>query len=132
MVIVELEGGRVHRLGSKGTITRLAGDGTKGYRGDGGPAAKATFNGMHNVAITPADDVLIADSWNHCVRKIDSRTGLISTIAGTGEAGYGGDDGPASKALFDFVMCITRTSWSEALRCRSTKPSNTSCRATGG
>ena len=107
MVIVELAGSRVHRLAKDGGLATIAGDGSMAYGGDGGPAAKATFNGMHNVAITPSGDILIADSWNHCVRKIDAKSGLITTIAGTGAPGFGGDGGPATKAGFDYVMCIT-------------------------
>lgn len=62
---------------------------------------------MHNCAVTPNGDLYIADSWNHCVRKVDAATGVISTIAGTGQKGFSGDGGPATKATFDFVMCIT-------------------------
>ena len=107
MYIVELEGGRVHKLDSGGKLTTIAGDGSKGYSGDGGPAKLATFNGMHNVAVTPAGDLYIADSWNHCVRKIAADSGMISTIAGTGQAGFSGDGGPGKKATFDFVMCVS-------------------------
>ena len=66
----------------------------------------ATFNGMHNVAVTPGGDVYISDSWNHCIRRID-RGSVITTIAGTGEPGFSGDGGPATSAKFDYVMCIT-------------------------
>ncbi len=107
MLIVELEGGRVHRLGADGVLRTIAGDGSKSYSGDGGPARLATFNGMHNVAVSKTDDVYIADSWNHCVRKIDAASGEITTFAGTGQAGFSGDGGPASAATFNFVMCIT-------------------------
>jgi len=107
MYIVELEGGRVHKLTPGGRFSTIAGDGSKGYAGDGGPAAKATFNGMHNLAVTPQGDVFIADAWNHCVRKIDGKTGVISTIAGSGRPGYSGDGGPAVKATFNFVMCVS-------------------------
>ncbi len=115
MIIVELEGGRVHRLAADGKLTTIAGDGSKSYQGDGGPALKATFNGMHNVAVTPNNDVYIADSWNHCIRRIDGKSGVISTFAGTGEAGFGGDGGPADKATFDFVMCISLNPANDAL-----------------
>jgi len=107
MIIVELAGGRVHRLAANGELTQIAGDGSEGYTGDGGTAAKATFKGMHNVAVTPNGDIYIADTWNNCIRKIDKASGNISTIAGTGEAGFSGDGGPATKAKFDYVMCIT-------------------------
>lgn len=107
MWIVELEGGRVHRLDKSGRLHHVGGDGTQSYKGDGEPLASATFNGMHNCAVTPNGELYIADSWNHCVRKVDAATGVISTIAGTGKKGFSGDGGPATNATFDFVMCIT-------------------------
>ena len=106
MYIVELAGGRIHRLTENGTLSRIAGDGSKGYSGDEGPAEHATFNGMHNVAISNTDDVYIADSWNHCIRRISAKTGTITTFAGTGAAGFRGDGAAAQNATFDFVMCI--------------------------
>ena len=57
MVIVELEGGRVHRLSPDGQFTTLAGDGSRSYTGDDGPAAKATFNGMDNVPVKAAGEI---------------------------------------------------------------------------
>ena len=107
MYIVELSGGRVHKRDTSGALTTIAGDGSKGYSGDGGPAEKATFNGMHNVAVTPEGDLYISDSWNHCVRRIDHKTGLITTIAGTGQPGFSGDGGPAIEATFNYVMCVS-------------------------
>ena len=96
MWIVELEGGRVHTFDATGELHPAGGDGTKSYQGDGGKLAAATFNGMHNCAVTPNGDLYIADSWNHCVRKVDAATGVISTIAGTGQKGFSGDGGPAT------------------------------------
>ena len=107
MWIVELEGGRVHRFEVAGELHLAGGDGTKSYHGDGGNLGAATFNGMHNCAVTPNGDLYIADSWNHCIRKVNAATGVISTIAGTGQQGFSGDGGPATAATFDFVMCIT-------------------------
>jgi sugar lactone lactonase YvrE len=107
MWIVELGGGRVHRLSPSNIFTTIGGDGSKSYKGDGGPAKGATFNGMHNVAVMPEGDVFIADSWNFCVRKIVAKTGRISTVIGTGKKGFSGDGGPSGKATFTNVMCIT-------------------------
>jgi len=115
MYIVELGGGRVHKLDAAGTFSTIAGDGSKSYRGDGGPAAKATFNGMHNVAVTPQGDVYIADSWNHCIRKIDGKSGMINTIAGTGTPGFSGDAGPAIQAMFNYLMCVSLNPTNDAL-----------------
>ena len=105
LYLVELGGGRVHRTDRSGRWQRIAGDGSQSYTGDGGPASEATFNGMHNCVVR-SRDLLIADSWNHCVRKIDLDSLQIETIAGTGEAGFSGDGGPAREATFDYVMCI--------------------------
>lgn len=110
MFAVELEGGRVYQLNDltdPESLTQVSGDGSKSYHGDNGPAVAATYNGMHNVAITPNGDVYIADSWNHCIRRIDATTNLVSTFAGTGKPGFSGDRGPAINAAFDFIMCIT-------------------------
>jgi hypothetical protein len=107
MYVVELEGGRVFRLDPDRTLHHISGDGSASFSGDGGPFSAATFNGMHNCAITNDDQLLIADSWNHRVRRVDLRTGEISTLAGNGAAGFAGDGGPAAEASFDFVMCIS-------------------------
>ena len=115
MYVVELSGGRVHKRDVNGIFTTIAGDGSKGYFGDNGPAKAATFNGMHNIAVTPNGDLYISDSWNHCIRKIDGKSGIISTIAGTGEAGFRGDGGPASKAQFNFLMCVSLNSQNDRL-----------------
>lgn len=110
MYIVELEGGRVHRLDTAGKLTRIAGDGSKGYLGDAGPATDAVFNGMHNCVVAGGNQLLISDSWNHCVRRLNLGEGTIDTIAGTGEAGFSGDGGVARSAKFDYVMCIALSS----------------------
>jgi sugar lactone lactonase YvrE len=107
MYIVELEGGRIHERLPDGTLRVMAGDGSKSYRGDGGLAGQATFNGMHNVAISRGGRMYIADSWNHCVREIDLKTRRIRTLAGNGQAGFAGDGGPAAEAQFDYLMCVT-------------------------
>jgi streptogramin lyase len=84
-----------------GTLRHIAGDGKKGYTGDGGPAKQATLNGPKGIAIGPAPhDIFIADTENQVIRQIEQRTGLIRTIAGSGPQarGYGGDGGPATSA----------------------------------
>lgn len=115
MWIVELDGGRVFRRSASGELTHVGGDGSRSYRGDGGPLSKATFDGMHNCAVLANDDLLIADSWNHCVRCVSANTGITSTIAGTGQRGFRGDGGPATQATFDYVMCITLAPGGETL-----------------
>jgi outer membrane protein assembly factor BamB len=106
MYIVEM-GGRLLKVDDKGILTVVAGTANKkGDAGDGGPAAKALFNGPHSLAIAANGDVYIADTWNNRVRKLDAKTGTIATIAGTGAKGFSGDGGPALKAHFGNVYCV--------------------------
>ena len=107
MYIVELKGGRVHKLTTDNKLITIAGDGSKGYGGDGGFAKEGTFNGMHNVAVTYSGVVYISDSWNYCIRRIDDWSDTITTHVGTGKRGFSGDGGPLKKATFSYVMCIT-------------------------
>jgi streptogramin lyase len=95
----EYTGQRIRRVTPDGKIQTMAGTGKKGYSGDGGPALQATFNLPHEIRFDKAGNYYIADMTNHVVRKVDGRTGVISTFAGTGTAGYSGDGGPANKAL---------------------------------
>jgi hypothetical protein len=96
----EYTGQRIRRIGKDGAITTIAGTGQVGFTGDGGPALEATFNKPHELRFDTVGDLYIVDMVNHAVRKIDMKTGIITTIAGTGEPGYGGDGGPAVKAQF--------------------------------
>jgi sugar lactone lactonase YvrE len=106
MVIVEMEQGqRVLRVEKDGLARVIAGTGLKGAGGDGEPATQAEFNGIHNLAIAPDGSLYLADTWNCRVRRIDGASGKISTIAGTGEKGYGGDDGPATAAKLGGIYC---------------------------
>jgi DNA-binding beta-propeller fold protein YncE len=107
MIIVEMEhGNRVLKVDAQGVLRAFAGTGAKGYSGDGGPATSATFNGIHNLAITPGGDLLIADSFNHTLRRIDAKTGVISSLAGNGLKGFAGDGGPAAQAQFSTLIQI--------------------------
>lgn len=81
-------------------IRTVAGSGTKGNTGDGGPATKADLNQPYEVRFDSEGNMFFVDMPNHNVRRVDKRTGVISTIAGTGEPGFSGDGGLASKAQF--------------------------------
>src|SRR5262249_3773841 len=81
-----------------GVIATVAGTGEKGYSGDGGPATKATFNEPYAVVVSAEGDLYIVDRLNACVRKVDGKTRLLSTVAGTGKKGYSGDNGLGNKA----------------------------------
>ncbi len=86
----------VVRKVSGGIITTVAGNGTGGYSGDGGPPTGAQLKTPYSVAIDSAGNLYIANRDNNCIREVSN--GVISTVAGTGTAGYGGDNGPAASA----------------------------------
>ena len=79
-------------------VSTVAGTGEQGYAGDGGPATQALLNNPFDLAFDPGGNLCFSDTYNHCIRRIDARTGVISTIAGTGESGFSGDGGPATQA----------------------------------
>ena len=92
----------VRRINSAGIISTIAGRaGISGYSGDGGPATSATIGICWGIAADTSGNVYICDGDNNNVRKV-STSGIISTIAGTGSAGYNGDGRPATSALLNF------------------------------
>lgn len=90
------DGFSVRRVSPVGTITTVAGNGTSGYSGDGGPATSAQLSAK-GVAVDQAGNLYIADIYNHRVRKV-SPSGTITTVAGSGTQGYTGDGGLATSA----------------------------------
>ncbi|HXU80770.1 MAG TPA: hypothetical protein VN914_05195 [Polyangia bacterium] len=107
LFVVEEEANRVLRVGGDGRIGLFAGTGAKGDGGDGGPAVAAVLNNPHHIAFAPGnqDDLIIADTLNGRVRRVDHLTGVITTIAGSAK-GFGGDGGPALQAQFANVFCM--------------------------
>jgi DNA-binding beta-propeller fold protein YncE len=95
----EVDNHRVRRLDLEtNTLSTVAGNGRKGYSGDGGPALQASLNQPYEVRFDPAGNMFFVEMQNHVVRRVDARTRVTTTIAGTGQAGFGGDGGPAEKA----------------------------------
>ena len=88
---------RVLKLDRRGRLTVIAGTGEGGFGGDGGPATKARLFAPHDLAFDPEGDLLIADTFNHRIRRVD-RHGTITTVAGDGRAAYSGDGRPATQA----------------------------------
>jgi streptogramin lyase len=84
-----------------GTIDTVAGTGQAGYSGDGGPATAARLNQPFHCALDGKGRLYVADAFNHSVRRIDLKTGVISTVAGCGRKGYTGDGGPATRATLN-------------------------------
>ena len=90
---------RVRRVSTtRGVITTVAGNGEKGFSGDGGPATGAALNEPYGVVTDRAGNLYIADRLNRRVRRVDGASGMITTLAGTGEPKYSGDGGPAASA----------------------------------
>ncbi len=89
----------VLKVGTDGRIRKFAGNGQKGFSGDGGPAVGASLNSANGIALGKSGEVYIADSGNLRIRMVNSK-GIISTIAGTDKREYAGDDGPAKDASF--------------------------------
>jgi hypothetical protein len=81
-----------------GIITTVAGNGKKGYTGDGGKATDATFNEPYAVVVDKDDNLFIVDRLNAVVRKVDGKTGIVTTVAGNGKKDYAGDGGLATMA----------------------------------
>jgi sugar lactone lactonase YvrE len=111
MWIALREGHSVWRMNLKdGVLHHVAGSGAKGYQGDGGPAAAATFNGPKGIALDAGGNIFLADTENQAIRRIDARTNIVTTLAGNGEQGYGGDGGPATSAKLarPHGICVDR------------------------
>ncbi|HJZ57891.1 MAG TPA: hypothetical protein VKE74_23240 [Gemmataceae bacterium] len=83
------------------TITTVAGTGVKGFSGDGGPATKAQLDQPFDVAFDPAGNLHFSDTFNHRIRRVDAKTGVITTVAGNGKKGFGGDGGKAADAMLN-------------------------------
>jgi DNA-binding beta-propeller fold protein YncE len=99
--ICEHKGERISEVTRSGKTRTIAGTGVAGFGGDGGNAVDATMRDPHGIVVDSKGVMYVADTLNHVIRRIDLATGTISTLAGTGERGFGGDGGPASRALFN-------------------------------
>lgn len=88
---VEMTSDRLCKLDLKGQVSVLS----------------TNLDGPHNLALAPDGAIYISDTWKHRVQKFDTRTGAMSTFAGTGEKGFSGDGGPASQARFDGIHCVS-------------------------
>ena len=87
----------IRKVTPGGIISTVAGNGTQGFSGDGGPAISAQLFSPYGVAVDTAGNLFIADTVNNRIRKV-TPGGIISTVAGNGTQGSGGDGGPATSA----------------------------------
>jgi sugar lactone lactonase YvrE len=99
--IADYANSRIRKATIQNAYVVVAGTGMSGYSGDGGPATLAQLTQPIGVSVDAQGNILIADAYNNCIRKIDA-TGIITTVAGKGTAGYSGDNGPATKAQLNF------------------------------
>ena len=90
-----------------GIIDTVAGCGVEGYSGDDGPAVHAQLASPHGSAVDRHGNIYIADLKNDRIRRVDASTGIITTVAGNGDHGYSGDDGPATQAMLASPIAVT-------------------------
>ncbi|MBF0440234.1 MAG: hypothetical protein HQL93_14115, partial [Magnetococcales bacterium] len=105
LIITESDASRVVQLSPDGKITLVAGNGVRGFSGDGGLAIHASMNQPRALAVGGDGSIYIADNWGHRVRKV-SPTGIITTVAGNGRSGFSGDNGPAVDATLHYPTGI--------------------------
>jgi trimeric autotransporter adhesin len=104
LYIADTSNALIRKVTTGGIISTVAGNGTSGYSGDGEPAPAARLNRPIGVAVDSAGTLYIVDAGNNRIRKV--MTGIISTAAGTGASGYGGDGGPAIEAPLNYVRAV--------------------------
>ncbi|MFF2728784.1 RICIN domain-containing protein [Streptomyces sp. NPDC058008] len=105
LYVAEYNNHLVRKVTTDGVISKVAGTGAAGFKGDGGPAVSAQLNRPYGVAVDGAGGLYITDSDNHRVRKV-SADGTIGTVVGTGAAGFSGDGGPASSAQLNLPLGV--------------------------
>jgi len=105
LFFTDYQNSAVHKIGTGGVLITLAGNGSRRYSGDNGPATNAQLNIPTSVAVATDGTIYVADTGNHVVRKI-ATDGTITTVAGTGAPGFAGDGGPAPKAKLNFPVGI--------------------------
>ena len=107
LIISDSDNSRIRKVNAAtGIITTIAGGNGAGYSGDGGPATAAKMEYIFSLALDGPGNLYLADYRNHCIRKIDAVTGIISTVAGGNGAGFSGDGGPATSAQLNFPLGV--------------------------
>ena len=94
LYILERNGNALRVVDTNGKIRTVAGNGQKGFSGDGGPALQAQMNGPKHLTVDRDDSVLIVDTENHAIRRYDPKDGRMTLVMGTGSVGAGGVGGP--------------------------------------
>ena len=124
----EIDNHIIRRLDlSQGKISTVAGNGTKGYAGDGGPALQASLNEPYEVRFDRAGNMFFVEMRNHIVRRVDAKTNIISTVAGNGAEGFGGDGGKATQAQLSRPHSIALDLKGSPLHRRHWQPPDSPC-----
>ncbi|MFE9898412.1 NHL repeat-containing protein, partial [Streptomyces sp. NPDC005529] len=97
---------RIRKVDTHGTITTVAGTGQRGFNGDNQPATTAQLASPWDVAVDAHGNLYTTDTYNHRIRKVDLQ-GTISTVAGTGQRGFNGDNQPATTAQLNYPRGLT-------------------------
>jgi RHS repeat-associated protein len=103
--IADTNNNRIRKVDIDGIITTVVGNGTSGYGGDGEPAIEASLNRPYEITLDASGNLYIADSWNYCIRKVDTN-GIITTVAGGGTVIYSDNSGPATEAALGYICGI--------------------------
>src|SRR5436190_11737879 len=103
---VEMPGNRARKIDAHGIVTTIAGTGEQADGGDGGPGPQARLNNPHSLALAPDGSLYIADTGNHRVRCLNLKSGIITTVAGTGVKGDSGDGGPGTAAQLGGIYSV--------------------------
>jgi uncharacterized protein (TIGR03437 family) len=110
LFIADWGNNRIRKVSASGIITTVAGNGNGGtlggFSGDGGPATSASLAVPSGVAVDASGDLLIADQYNHRIRKVSATSGIITTVAGNGIVGFSGDGGPATSASLGYPLGV--------------------------
>ena len=108
----------IRKIDKVGVVSTVAGiGGKKGYSGDDGQAVKALLNEPYEVRFDKKGDLYFVEMMNHLIRKVNMGTGVITTVAGTGKKGFGGDGGKATKAKFNRPHSIQFGPWGDLFVC---------------
>jgi sugar lactone lactonase YvrE len=105
--LADVRSHRIRKISAAGFITTIAGTGAQGFDGDGAIAVASLLDSPEGLAIDSSGNLYIADSHNHRVRRIETSTGAITTVAGTGAAGFSGDSGSAVTAALSLPQGLT-------------------------
>ena len=106
LYVADAGGHVVREVSAAGVVRVVAGNGVQGFSGDGGPAIAAELDSPMGLAVDAAGDLFVADSHNQRVREVAAGTGVITTVAGTGAAGFAGDGGQAKAAVLDLPTAL--------------------------